>query len=292
MAGLFGGGGGGDMTVTQVLDPQTQAFVDKLRANALREAQGIREAGPFTAGPTAGQLAALRGIGGIAPGAGFGQFQDISGRLASQLGQPFDPASISQFMDPFVQENVAGLRGLFGEQRAQAQQRAQQQATQAGAFGGSRGELLQAQAIGDINRQEAQAVPQLLSQGFSQALGAALGQQQLGQQTGLAGLQNLLAGTQFGTGLDLTRQQALFSGNELLRQIQSQQMQDPLLRSQAIMGTLQGGIGPFGSTQTQAGGGGNPLAGAFGGGLAGLGAAGLPGAVVGGGLGLLGGIFG
>ena len=90
----------------------------------------------------------------------------------------------------------------------------------------------------------------------------------------------------------MQQQQAMFSGNELFRQLRERQAQEPLFRRQQALNMMQQGIGPFGQTQTMQGGGGNPLAGAFGGALTGFGVGGPIGGAIGGGIGLLGGLFG
>lgn len=285
------GKGGGKETVTTRLDPQTERYVNFYLRNAAREgASAVREAGPLFAGPTMEQRRALGQLLGVQPGEGFEQFMGTSANLAGGLGA-FDPSSIQSFMDPFRQDVIEGTQGLFNYQRELAQRSADQAATAGGAFGSARHGLTSGVALADIDRQESQVIPQLLSGGYGQALNAAMGAWGQQQQTGMGALQNLLAGTQFGTGLEMQQGQARFNAAELFRQLRERQMQEPVFRHQNILGMLQGGIGPYGQTQTAQAGGGNPLAGAFGGALTGFGVGGPIGGLVGGGLGLLGGLF-
>ena len=282
--------GGGSETVTTTLDPGTQKFVESQRKLALQAQGRLGQGAPLFAGADPLQQQALDRIGRINPD--LSQFMNVSSGLAGNFGQAFDPSSINQFLDPFQEQVVEGTRGLFSNQRELAQTAAQQQATRAGAFGGARSALLEGQAIGDVNRQEAQVIPQILSGGFSQALGAALGQQGRQDRLGQQGLQNLLAGTQFQSQFGLQKQNALFSGGEAMRQIRERQLQEGLFRDQQALGLGQLGMGPFGQTQTATQGGGNPLAGAFGGALTGFQLGGVPGAIGGGLLGGLGGFLG
>jgi hypothetical protein len=289
------GKGGGSETVTTRLDPQTERYVNEfLRPHAKKAGQGILRGDPtrFFEGVTPGQKRSLNALAGLQPGAGFEQFMQQSGGLAGSFGQAFDPSSIQSFMDPFRADVVEGTKGLFDYQRGQAQTAAKQQATKAGAFGGARSALLEGSAIADVNRQESQVIPQILSSGYSQALGAALGQHQFGQQQAGQAMQNLLAGTKFGTGLDMARFGQQFQGEELFRQIAERRRQAPIFQAGQGMNILGAGIGPYGQTQSATGGGGNPFAGAFGGAMAGAGIGGPVGGVIGGGLGLLGGLFG
>ncbi len=262
--------GGGGETVTQGLDPATQQFVEQtLRPTAQAGIAAAQGGGPFFTGPSATFQQGVQALQGLGAG-GF--------------GAAFDPASIAQFQDPFEQQVVGGIQGDIQRQREAALTRGAQEATAAGAFGGSRSGILQAQALGDINRAEIGQLAGIRSQGFGQSLQAALGQQQLQQQAGLAGLQ-------FGGQLGLQRAFGLQQAGEVERQIANQQAQEQLFRQQQALGFAQGGIGPFGTVQTaqQQG---SLLGGAAGGALTGFAAGGPIGGLVGGGLGLLGGIFG
>ena len=174
--------------------------MDQFRQMALQQAQ---------AGPNQFLTQAGQGFGGLAAdNLGFAQQRGLEG--------------IEQFFNPFQQEVIGGVQGDFDRQRDLAQRAAQQQATRAGAFGGSRSAILQAELQGGVNRNEAQTLANIRQQGFGQAANQLLGQRGLAANLGLAGLQG-----QAGVGQGIGRQQL-----------------------QGLLG-LQGAIGPFGQTTTQ-----------------------------------------
>ena len=281
--------GGGKQTVTQTLDPGSRRYLEgTLRPTVqggLEQLQGM--GAPTIPGATLDQQLGIQGIRGL-QGLQNPMLQGLFGQnqaLANQLGMSIGDLA-SQFQNPFEQQVIGGLQSDFDRQRALASTRANQAATQSGAFGGSRGAVLSALGQRDVNQQEAQTLANVRAGGYQQALQGAMGL----RGEGLQGLQNLMGGLQYGQGVDLQRGQSLLQGGELMRQIGQQQAQEPYWRQQQLAQLANLGIGPLGFTQTS-GGGTNPFLGALGG--AGAGAAfGPVGAAIGGGLGLLGGIFG
>ncbi len=181
------------------IDPQTQAFLDQFRQQALQQAQG---------GPNQFLQQAGQGFGGLTNNLGFAQQQGLQG--------------IEQFFNPFQQEVIGGVQADFDRQRQQAQTSAQQQATRAGAFGGSREAVLNAELQGGVNRNEASTLANIRQQGFGNAANQLFAQRGLAAQLGLGGLQGL----------------AGVGGQQGQQQFQN------------LLG-LQQAIGPFGQTQTQ-----------------------------------------
>jgi hypothetical protein len=185
--------------------------------------------GALTFDPTTGavtQIGAGTGIAGYEPF--LQQAQAYSG-----------PQAYQQFMSPYQQDVIDTTLSEFDRQRQIQQQGIASQAIQAGAFGGGREGVQQAEygALSDRNRAALQA--QLLQQGFGQAQQAA----QLGfaQQGQLATLQPSLAGQQIqqlgGIGTqNLAYQQALLDAQ---RQSAQFAYQEPFSRLQ----TLGSGIG-------------------------------------------------
>jgi len=283
-------GGGGDETVTQTLDPSSQRHIDLMRQMGRQGANQMRTQRNIFQGPNQFQNQAMQGFAGMTPGGGFDQFMQQSGQLAGQAGQ-FDPSSIQGFMNPYLENVIGGAEGMFQHQRDLAQKRAKQAATLGGAWGGSGGELLQAQGISNVDRQASQVMPQLYQQGHSEALNAALGQHGLQQQQAMQGMQNLLSGTQFSSGLDFQKNQAMFSGGEAFRQMRERQRMEPAWRRNQMLNMMGQSLGPTSGTTTATQSGGNPLAGAFGGAMTGAQVGGPIGGLIGGGLGLLGGLF-
>jgi hypothetical protein len=185
--------------------------------------------GALTFDPTTGSVTNIGAGTGVA---GYEPF-------LQQAQQYSGPTAYQQFMSPYQQDVINTTLSEFDRQRQIQQQGIASQAIQAGAFGGGREGVQQAEfgALSDRNRAALQA--QLLQQGFGQAQQAA----QLGfaQQGQLATLQPTLAGQQtqqlgaIGT-QNLAYQQALLDAQ---RQAAQFQYQEPYTRLQ----TLGSGIG-------------------------------------------------
>jgi hypothetical protein len=251
------GKGGGSQTVTQSIDPGTQAYVNQMRRAALGYA-GVPGYGTGTGGGAGG---GFLGVGsGLAGGAGlqpiapnlppaitqaqqqYGQYANAGTLgLGALTGQP---GAQQAFLNPYL----STLNPFFAQQRAQAVQSANDQAAQAGAFGGDRSQITALLAGNQADQTQA---------GFNyQAFQDAM---QRAAQAGALG---------FG---------AIGAGAFLPQQYASGQL-----------GLLQQALGPYGQTQSQdlyR----NPLAGAAGGAITGGQLFGLPGAIGGGLLGLFGG---
>lgn len=162
---------------------------------------------------------------------------------------------IAPYLNPYLDQVVGGVQSDFDRLRGQTLTAANQDATKAGAFGGSRSGVLAGTRLGEVDRAEANTLGQLRSQGFQNAMGVGLQQ------------------------------------NELNRQLMERQAQEPLFRQQQALNFLNLGMGPMGqqSTRTDPR---NPFGSALGGAMTGFGVGGPLGGLVGGGLGLLGGLFG
>ena len=116
----------------------------------------------------AGQIGGAQAGLGEATGRARGITQQAIGQLRGSDAQ-FDPSGIAAFMDPFTREVIeaeqAEIARLGEKQLNQA--RAQQAA--AGAFGGSRGAIQEAEIGRNVLEQQARTGAQLRSQGFQQA---------------------------------------------------------------------------------------------------------------------------
>jgi hypothetical protein len=213
---------GGSSTVTQTLDPQSQQYVDAMRRLAL----GYTGA----AGPGAG--ASPMGLGGRSLKDVFGR---VNGNASGSPMAPPLPPGIQQAIDQYGQYAKGGNLGFsaltgdagaqqqflnpylsqmnpfFQQQRQQAVNAANEQATLAGAFGGDRSQIGAAQAGNLADQTQA---------GFNyQAFNDAM--------------QRALQASNLGYG-------AIGAGAFLPQAYQSGQL-----------GLLQQGLGPTGSTQTQ-----------------------------------------
>lgn len=282
--------------------------------------------GPGVAGLNGQVTSGMQGLQNLA--GGNNQWQGLLEQAAqgTQAAGGYTPeqvdagqADIGQFMNPYTDQVVNSTLSDIDRARAMAVNQTQDQALAAGAFNGSRSALADAMTNSEYARAAGSVAGQLRSQGFNTALGAAQNQQGMDMQAALAnqsaGLdQNrlgLLASGQLGQ-LGQTGN-AMQTGNlqnsinaGLLGQQNTQAQNDwafqqylaeqnwPIqmanLRTSAIGGSPQGGS----TTQTAPGGGSNRFGSALGGAATGaaMGSAfGPVGTVVGGGVGLLGGMF-
>ena len=186
---------------------------------------------------------------------------DLTGAVAN-ADTPSIASNIGQFMNPYL-KNVVGATSADLD-ASDAKVRAQQalNLAGAGAFGGSGAALTQSATEGELARARATSIGNLLSQGYSQALGGATAQAQLQQQQQA---QRLAAAGQLATVADdyganeranVASQQSV--GDDL-RNITQQQDQAPVTDTQQVVAMLSGlPIGLFtgstsdGTSNTQA----------------------------------------
>ena len=215
-SGGGGGGGGGSpvQTQTQVSDlpdwakgyaqdvlakgkaltatpyqPYTQQRIAGFNPLQEQAFQGAAQLGPTQQTAMGSGLAAAAGVGGLGT-----QYQ--AGRFS---GGQFTPYAAQAYMNPYVQSALAPQLELQRQQQGQQAAQMASQATQAGAFGGSRYGIAQAQQ--NLNNQLAQqnlvgqgynTAYQQAQQQFNQDMARRLQAQQLGEQS-----------RQFGAGLGL-----------------------------------------------------------------------------------------
>tara|TARA_R100000084_G_C4650079_1_gene149126 strand:+ start:480 stop:1889 length:1410 start_codon:yes stop_codon:yes gene_type:complete len=154
--------------------------------------------------------------------------QSIDPYLERVQTRGIDPADISRFQDPYMRDVVdASLRDFdVGADRAANVRRARQAG--AGAFGGRQG-LYDAQLDAEIARQRGGLGAGLRSQGYQQALGAAIRQADLGQRADISDQATMLRGGQTQLQRDLTadrlNQATMLAGgrDQLARDLAAQQ---------------------------------------------------------------------
>jgi len=234
---------GGNVTVSQNVDPATQAYVNQLRQAAL----GYAGIGGGQPAPTAPPVRTPFSMGGGRAGFNLWQMQNRAAQNAP--GQPvqpdqhlppatIDPAllqalkgyqgysdvgqmgltALSGGANPFMNAYLQGLNPIWQQMREQALGTIGQQATQAGAYGGSRQGVAEGVALGELGNAQAAQQYQAFNDSQNRAAQAA--------QFGLAGLGG---------------------SAELARYMQEY----PQLFASRQLGLLQQGIGPYGTTQTQ-----------------------------------------
>ena len=171
---------GATRSETSVPGYQEQAFKDLYAAG--RQVAGmpfVPYTGPMVAGFSPDQLQAFEATRGL-----FGETQAFS--PVSQLQELAQaPLDIGAYMSPYQEAVIdPALRGIQ-ERQDIAQQQAQEAALKAGAFGGSRGTILETEAQRPYIQQAADTEAQLRQAGYQQALQTAA--QQQGFQAGLLG---------------------------------------------------------------------------------------------------------
>jgi hypothetical protein len=128
-------------------------------------------------------------VSGVGTGTGVAGYQPFLEQAQAYTG----PQAYQQFMSPYQEEVIGATLSEFDKQRAIAQQQIAQSAVTAGAFGGSREAVQQAEFGAQTLQDRALLEAQLRQQGLQQA------QQQAGiaqqQAVGLASLQPSLAQT-------------------------------------------------------------------------------------------------
>lgn len=244
-------------TNTTALDPSSQRYVDAMRMQA-QNASNVALNGPGGMPPQPGPRGGLMGMIPQMPGAMGGAPGGPAGGswfTGPQTQSVGDQAAA--FFNPYQQNVLNGVQGQFDHLRSQALTGANQEATQAGAFGGSRAAVLAGTRLGALDQSQMQTMAGLQHQGYQNAL----------QQ-----------GTQYA---------------EQQRQLQQQRQMEPLWRQQQAQQFMNLGMGPTAQTNTQTtmAPRGSALGSAASGAMAGS-AFGPWGTAIGGGLGLLGGLFG
>jgi hypothetical protein len=164
------------------------------------------------------------GAGAQTLGTGLDTIGQGAQTLAGSTGS-FDPASVSQFMNPYTEDVIRQSEKDIARLGTKQQQGLSDQAVQAGAFGGGRQAIGSAEIGRNVLDQQSRTGSQLRSQGYQQAMGQAQSafenqqrrQQQaaqifggLGQaQAGIGGAQAALGQgqAQLGMGLQGAQQQ-------------------------------------------------------------------------------------
>ena len=206
--------------------------------------QGIAGAGQLgqqsanRAGTVAGQSAqqagqyANQGVTAIGQaGRGIpGQIQYAQQQLGQNTGR-FDPSGIGAFMDPYTQNVIDAEQAEIARLGEKQKVQARSQQTQAGAFGGSRGAIAEAEINRNTLEQQARTGAQLRSQGYQQAAQQA---QQAFEASQGRGLQ---AASQYGQlGLSGQMSQAQLAQQAAQLGISTEQLQNQMANQQGQLG--------------------------------------------------------
>lgn len=191
--------GGGSQTVTQNVDPGTAAYVSQMRRLALGYAgapgYGATPGSPSSGGGLPPWAGGLAGIGanalGLWPGGGGGStggqggLQPINTPLPAGVQQAVSQyggyanagqqglAALTGGPNPFLNTYLSQMDPFFAQQRARAVGSANDQATLAGAFGGTGSQVGAAQAGNLADQTQAQFNYQAFNDAQQRALQAA-----------------------------------------------------------------------------------------------------------------------
>ena len=242
------------------LGPQV-AGQNVLTQAAQQQAASQAGLGQLTFDPTTGAVT------GAGAGTGVAGYQPFLDQASAYSG----PQAYQQFMSPYQQQVIDTTLAEFDTQTAQGVPQLAANAINAGAFGGGRDAIANAQYASDAAQNRALLQAKLLGQGFTQA--NQLAQQGFEQQRNLASLQPSLAASGVqqlgaaGTG-NLAYQQALLDAQQQRSQLA---YNEPLSRLNAFGSGIasQASGSPTTTTNTTLGGAGTvgPLSSALSAGL-------------------------
>jgi hypothetical protein len=177
-----------DQNPYQTYDQSRQADFTGLQNQAFT---GAQNAAPSAAMGTAANMAGTAGLGALNAGANFNPYQ--TGQFGGQTAQ--------NYMNPYMQ-NVVDIQQREAQRTADiAGTGRNAQAVKAGAFGGSRQAIMDAEANRNLSTQMGDIQSQGLNQAYNQAMQQfnteqALGEQskQFGNSLGMQGFQTALTG--------------------------------------------------------------------------------------------------
>jgi len=172
---------------------------------------------------------------------GIGGYQPFLTSAAASAG----PQAYQQFMSPYQQDVIDTTLTEFDRQTQAGIPALNKAAIQAGAFGGARQGVQQAEFLSNQARQRAALEAGLRQQGFTQA--QALAQQNLANQLRLGGAQQAFLGQDVGAlstlgGLNQAQEQAKLQASQQLAQ---QQLNQPLTAAQAYGSGVTGLIAGY-----------------------------------------------
>ena len=165
----------GQTTQTQQLDPAQQAMLREVygQGRTLAAQPFVPYTGARVAGFTPDQLRAFQATRGLfETGMQYDPITGLAG-LAQAPAPSLLQTDISAYQSPYTQQVIDTTLGDIRREQDIAQRRAQESAIRAGAFGGSRSAIMEAEATRPYVEQAARTAAGLRQAGYGQALGAA-----------------------------------------------------------------------------------------------------------------------
>jgi hypothetical protein len=259
-------GGTNSQTLADWAGPYVTDILGRTKAAAAEDYQTY--GGPLTAGQSALQKNAFKGLAGLTVPKGIKSAANKAGNIASDLddlsyqatkfknqyspvSSTFDKTQAKAYMSPYL---MAALNPQIEEARRQAeitQQQNNAKAVQAGAFGGSRGALMNAETQRNLGTNLAN----ITGQGYNTAYDKAMAQfnadqarkvqeAQLQAQYGLSAQQASELSKQFGANYDVSSLQAALAAAQAQANLANLQNSTSLanLNAQLSGGATQRGI--------------------------------------------------
>jgi hypothetical protein len=202
--GKGGGGGPSNQTVSQTSIPEyAKPYVENLlgKSEALTNTPYQQYTGDRVAGLDPLQTAAQQGLGGISGSGMIGQSAAGTGgamlsaaELASTQAGGFTGATAQGYMSPYIQNVLDVQKRELGRDAAIATTQRNAQATQAGAFGGARQAITDAEAERNLMQRQADVQAQGLQGAYDRAQSAYFTDQDQTNQARQAGISSLLSG--------------------------------------------------------------------------------------------------
>jgi hypothetical protein len=224
--GTPGADGSFNVTGFQPYTPYSTNMDDYVAGFAPMQQQAFQGAANLQ---TPGQFGQATGITGASAYGSLGMAGNLANTGANYAQQATNPNAVRAYMNPYLESSLAPQIEAMRRQYGITGTQQQGQATQAGAFGGSREALMAA----ENNRAMNSAIDAATAQGYNNAFNNAQAQMQFGNTLGLQGNQAALQGLS----------QAGQAGSTL-GQLGTQQ----LAAEQGILGTQQ----QYGAMQQQA----------------------------------------
>ena len=184
----------GQTQQTQQLDPAQQAMLREVygQGRTLAAQPFVPYTGARVAGFSPDQLRAFQATRGLfESGMGYDPMAGLAG-LAQAPAPSLLQTDIGAYQSPYTQQVIDTTLGDIRRQQDIAQRKAQEGAIRAGAFGGSRSAIMEAEATRPYVEQAARTAAGLRQAGYGQALGAA--QSDLERQMATRGFQANLFG--------------------------------------------------------------------------------------------------
>ena len=238
---------------------QYQALLDAGKANIAGAGTNL-SASQALAGQRVGDILGTGIAGAVDPAIAASMMGRDMGMTSAQQGiaglsglsQQYDPSSYQSYMDPYESSVVQQAMADIQRQGDIQKQGASAQAVGAGAFGGSRGAIQQAEINRNVLDQQARTAGQLRSQGYQSAQQQAQNafeqararQAQQSQITGQLGQMGSQAGLQYGQQIG----QLGLAGQELAGNLGLNLGQQGIAsaQQQADIGTRQASLGELG----------------------------------------------